>query len=164
MKYIFFLLLTWNAYHHAHAQQETTKIYLLRHAEKDTTIKQDPSLTKEGVERSERLSNLLKEVPVDKLFSTNARRTKQTLLPLSISKGLAIDFYDSKDSMSMEKLYSLIKYKTTVIAGHSNTIPDLVNTLIGQEVYPEMDESEFGKIWVLTFYKMHLVDCSVFNY
>ena len=80
MKYIFFLLLTWNAYHHAHAQQETTKIYLLRHAEKDTTIKQDPSLTKEVVERSERLSNLLKEVPVDKLFSTNARRTKQTLI------------------------------------------------------------------------------------
>ncbi|MBK8604041.1 MAG: hypothetical protein IPN87_13595 [Saprospiraceae bacterium] len=46
MKYIFFLLISWTVHQHAFTQQETTKIYFIRHAEKDTTIKQDPSLTK----------------------------------------------------------------------------------------------------------------------
>jgi len=48
----------------AFTQQETTKIYLIRHAEKDTTIKQDPPLTAQGIERSELLAKILKDVKV----------------------------------------------------------------------------------------------------
>jgi len=164
MKYIFFLLISWTLHQQAFTQQETTKIYLIRHAEKDTAIKQDPPLTPQGIARSELLASILKDVPVDQLFSSKALRAKQTLMPLSISKGLSIEIYDTKDTASMEKLFNLIRFKTSVIAGHSNTIPEIVNSLIGKEIYPELDEAEFGKIWILTFYKMNLVDCSVLNY
>ncbi len=145
-------------------QGQITKIYLIRHAEKDTFIATDPPLSATGMTRSIKLALLLGDIPVEKIFATKSHRTQQTVEPLSRSKSLEIQIYDSNDSTSIQDLFDQVRFKTSVIAGHSNTIPQIVNALIGQERYVEMDENEYSKIWILIFNKVKLVDCSVLNY
>ena len=51
-----------------------------------------------------------------------------------------------------------------MIAGHSNTVPPLVNALIGKNEFTTMDENEYGKIWIVVFKGNALIDYSVLNY
>lgn len=146
------------------AQEQLTKIYLIRHAEKETNIADDPPLSEAGVARSQRFARLLKDEQIGKIFATKARRTQLTVEPLSRDKSIDVQIYDSNDSTSMQDLFDQVRFKTSVIAGHSNTIPKIINELIGQERFPDIEEDEYGKIWILIFNKVKLVDCSILNY
>ena len=66
-------------------------IYLVRHSEKEVSASMygsDPPLTPCGKKRSESLSNFLKDVPIEVIYSTDYTRTKNTALPTAQSKGL----------------------------------------------------------------------------
>ena len=68
-------------------------IYLVRHSEKEVSASMygsDPPLTPCGEKRSESLSNFLKDVPIEVIYSTDYIRTKNTALPTAQSKGLNI--------------------------------------------------------------------------
>ncbi|MCW3087421.1 MAG: phosphoglycerate mutase, partial [Sediminibacterium sp.] len=40
--------------------------------------------------------------------------------------------------------------KTIIVAGHSNTTPALVNLLIKENRYPNLDDSVYNKLWIVT--------------
>lgn len=137
-----------------HAQ--TSTYILLRHAEKDTTtagatmMKADPPLTEQGWKRAERLVQVLAAYVPDEIYSTNYIRTRSTVMPLSKKFNKEVQLYDNKYIKEfLEKLLQL-KGKTIVVVGHSNTTPRLVNLLIGENRYPDLDERVYDLLWIVT--------------
>ena len=57
-----------------------TSIFIVRHAEKEAG--DDPGLTAQGLERARRLEELLSNARIDALFSSEYRRTRDTLQAL----------------------------------------------------------------------------------
>jgi len=146
--------------------QETviTKIILVRHAEKAEDGTKNPPLSENGRQRAQKLVDFLAFEKIDAIYATPYLRTRQTVEPLSKDKN--VDIVEYLPGKSEETTRELLKNvgKTTVVVGHSNTIPLLVNTLIGEEKYIQLPEEEFGKIWILIFDNHQLIDCSVYTY
>ena len=134
-----------------------TSIYiLLRHAEKDTStagssmMKADPPLTKEGEQRAQKLLEVLKAYTPDTIYSTNFIRTKNTVAPFSKKFNKEVQLYDPKLLTAFSEQLLLIKGKTIIIAGHSNTTPALVNMLLKENKYPSLDDSVYNQLWIVT--------------
>jgi phosphohistidine phosphatase SixA len=146
------------------SNNDITKIIILRHAEKMVDGSKNPSLSEIGKMRAIKLKDMLADIKIDKLFSTPYLRTKQTLEPLSISKNLPISDYNPSDKSFAENLILQQKGKTVVIAGHSNSSPELVNSLLKYTKFSQLDEMEYGKLWIITFKNEQLIDCVLLNY
>jgi len=110
--------------------------YLVRHAEKDTSIKDEPPLTTAGLERAARIADILKGTRIDAIYSTMTMRTMLTVDSLADIKAMKILPYDNK---GLKQLLEEIKNSTTnnrvFIVGHSNTIPSIANTLAGEDIF-----------------------------
>ncbi len=135
---------------------QTTTFILLRHAEKDTShagspmMKADPPLSKAGEARAERLLEVLKEYNPDMIYSTNYIRTKATATPLAKKFSKEIQIYDPKNLAAFAEQIMQQTGKTVVVIGHSNTTPALVNLLIKEAKYPNLDESVYNQLWIVT--------------
>ena len=140
----FVLLSVWQL-----SAQETTFI-LVRHAEKQQDGTKDPGLTKEGVARSLRLKDLLAEQEVDAIFSTPYQRTKLTVTPLAAAKEVSIQIYEPFKEGFLGQLIAAYPNQTVIISGHSNTVPLLINKLIGEEKYEQLDDSDYNDLFVVT--------------
>lgn len=127
-----------------------TKIILVRHAEKDTMGGSNPGLTADGVNRAERLSQSFPGISPDEFYSTNYIRTVATVTPWAKIAGKKVQLYDAKSQTAFATLLKQPLGKTIVIAGHSNTVPPLVNLLLGQEKYSLLKDNEYDKIFVIT--------------
>jgi len=115
------------------------QILLLRHAEKQAG--KDPSLTDRGKQRAIWLADFLSEYQPNKLFTTDYKRTKETLAPLAKKQQITVVIYNPRElSAFAEKLKKL--NGTIVVAGHSNTTPKLAGLLTGKK-YKQFDEKEF---------------------
>lgn len=123
--------------------------FLVRHAEKEKD-QQDPDLSPEGKARAERLATILKDAGIFKVYSTVYKRTINTALPtiqaLDCEQG---SFRADKQGEFIETLLKHQKGKRFLIVGHSNTTPALVNHLIGNAVYEDIDHEEYGKLFVV---------------
>ncbi|MBT8252455.1 MAG: histidine phosphatase family protein, partial [Bacteroidia bacterium] len=127
----------------------STAYYLIRHSEKELSdpTDDDPHLTQQGLLRSAKLSYVLENVKFDAVYSTNYNRTTETAQPIAEKNGIdALTFYDPR-SMDMKGFVEETNGKTVLIVGHSNTTPFLVNTLIGEEKYEEIDESVYSHLY-----------------
>ena len=138
------------------ALAQTSTYILLRHAEKDTStagstmMKADPPLTQQGRERAEKLLTVLAAYTPDAIYSTNYTRTKSTVTPLAKKFNKDIQVYDSKDLAIFSEKLLQEKGKTIIVAGHSNTTPQLVNLLIKEKKYANLDESVYNQLWIVT--------------
>jgi broad specificity phosphatase PhoE len=109
----------------------TTTVYLVRHAEKDTTPGlTDPPLTPAGRQRALALRDSLASHNPVALFTTDTRRTRDTLVPLEAALQLTPMSYDAKDPA---RIAALIRReyagKKVVVVGHSNTLLPLIEAL-----------------------------------
>jgi len=153
MKY--FLVIVFTAFV-ALVKAQTTTIILLRHAEKDTSLpnatmmKADPPLTKAGEERAVRLLTVLKDYKPDIIYSTNYIRTKATVTPLAQKFAKDVVVYNPNDLVKFAEELRVQKGKTIVVAGHSNTTPALVNTLLKEKKYESLPDSVYNKFWIVT--------------
>ena len=79
-----------------HEDHSITSIYLIRHAEKDRSDKEnkDPELTEKGKQRAERWAEVLGLSKMDAVYSTNYQRTLQTAAPTAMRNGLEIQTYE----------------------------------------------------------------------
>lgn len=145
-------------------KDQITRIIIVRHAEKNIDGSKNPSLSEAGKSRAEKLNLMLTEFKIDRLFSTPYARTTQTLEPIAASRKLEIGSYNPDDKDFAKNLISRQKGKTMVIAGHSNTCAALVNSLVNEHKFQDIDESDYGKIWIVTFKNEQLYDCILLNY
>ena len=137
----------------AQESDEIFTLYLVRHSEKDLTSdnQSDPPLTECGEKRSEHLSNFLKEIDLDVIYSTNYTRTKNTALPTALSKELEVRQYKAQNLKDFSKL--LIESKqNALVVGHSNTTAVLAGLLVNQtlgafdlDIYNRIYKVEFKK-------------------
>lgn len=127
-----------------------TSIYLVRHAEKDLTQAQDPPLTEQGKRRAERLVDILKHDSIQAVYSTNTQRTRDTALPVAKHNELDIQLYKVGD-LNRNDLVHKHGGASILIVGHSNTIPNLVNSLIGEDKYADLSELEYDDVFLVQF-------------
>jgi broad specificity phosphatase PhoE len=135
----------------APTSQETTLI-MVRHAEKMDDGTRDPSLNEMGKDRAERLAQLLQEdFNIDAVYSTPYKRTRETAQPMADYIEKEIQTYDPRDLKGFINFLMEAKKGTTVlVVGHSNTTPNLVNVVLGEEKYEQLDESAYGDIFIVT--------------
>lgn len=127
-------------------EQDSLTIYLFRHAEKEA-VGEDPDLTSAGLERAKILQQVISEPSVAHLFSTNTRRTVQTIQPFSDYYEKEIEFYNPRELEAFaDTLRSLSG--VIIVSGHSNTTPRLVSFITGQEI-PDLDEKEYDQLFII---------------
>lgn len=127
-----------------------TTFILVRHAEKAKDGSKNPNLTKIGQERAERLKTMLQAVGVTAIYSTNYNRTRQTVEPLAKLLNLNIQAYEAHDKTILDQLKTAQAGGVVLMAGHSNTVPAMVNHLLGSDTYADLDESDYDNLFMVT--------------
>lgn len=121
-------------------------IYLVRHAEKIDKSK-DADLSPQGLQRAKYLETLLNQIPFDAVYATQFKRTQKTVSPIAKrleKEVIIIDAY--KPNLQVDQV-TRQKLKHILIAGHSNTIPLLIEQLGGPKV--TIEESEYNNLFIL---------------
>jgi len=126
-----------------------TTIYLIRHAEKENAGS-NPELSQKGIERSHFWKNYFLEKSIDVIYVTSTKRSQMTIDPLAASLQKEIYFY-KPEQMGLKTLAEKHPGKAILVVGHSNTIPEYVNQLLGENKYPEMQEDEYDNLFIVTF-------------
>jgi len=128
-----------------------TTIYLIRHAEKDRSDKEnkDPALTEEGKQRAERWAEVFGLSKMEAVYSTNYQRTLQTAAPTAVRNGLEIQTYEP-NNLNIDSIATIHKGERILIVGHSNTTPMLVNRALGEERFEWIEDTVNGNLFVLT--------------
>ena len=126
-----------------------TSYYIVRHAEKASeTMASDVPLSDAGKRRAEALREVLKNEKISQIYSTNYLRTKGTVQPLSDATGTGITVYDSRDTSFVNRLKKEGK-GGILIVGHSNTVDDLVNGFMGQDLLTDLADNRYGDLFVI---------------
>lgn len=127
--------------------------YIVRHAEKATAapnMSSDVPLSEAGQQRAVALKNVLAKEKLKSIFSTQTIRTTSTAKPLAELKGITVQLYSPRDTVDrfISRLKS-IKKGSVLIVGHSNTVDDLVNKMMGQNLLTDLPETEFDNLFIV---------------
>jgi phosphohistidine phosphatase SixA len=131
-----------------------TKIYLVRHAEKQTGT--DPELTDTGKKRAGDLMRTLQNKNVHRIYVTQFKRTQMTADSMRLQLGIDTVHYlaDENGIDLFNKIAAHNDFNTTiVIIGHSNTVPDYIKKM-GVANYPQANiiDTEFNNLFKV-YYK-----------
>jgi broad specificity phosphatase PhoE len=130
-------------------QCKSTKVYIVRHAEKSTNPPKDPDLTDEGRERAQYLATLLKNKEIKAVYATETRRTRQTAEPFTLQEGLAIQSY--KNDTLQKFLYRILDAEqNALIVGHSNTVIRMLTELDLHPSIKEIPENDYDNFYIVT--------------
>jgi 2,3-bisphosphoglycerate-dependent phosphoglycerate mutase len=138
-------------YYQASAQDEKiTTFILVRHAEKSNESNADPDLSPEGKARVEKLAALLRDTRIDAVYTTNYKRTRNTVVPIAEAKGLQLKTYEPLKADVLNDILSNAPGSTVLISGHSNTIPWTANWLIGKDELKNFTDSEYDNLLIIS--------------
>lgn len=128
-----------------------TTLILVRHAEKIKDGSSNPALTPAGTLRANELAYVLKHVPLDVVYSTQYKRTLQTVKPVAREKGLEIKAYKpGEEKTFIEKILKTHPGETVLISGHSNTIPVLANILLGRQDFKDLEDNVYDNMFIIS--------------
>ncbi len=132
---------------------QITTFYLIRHAEKDRSDPEalDPELNQKGLGRAMHWAEIVNEVPLDAIYTTDYERTSMTAAPTAVKQDITVQYYDPQ-TIDIERFKQDNQGKNVLVVGHSNTTPEMVNKLIGEERYPPMDDSDNGSLFIVTLF------------
>ena len=127
--------------------QNTTTIYLIRHCEK-AAPNNNPDLSEEGRLRAQRWAKYFEEVKFDVYYSSDYNRTYQTCEAISADRKSEI-ILRKPEHTDLKQLLREHAGKTILLVGHSNTIPKQLNALLGARKYDDIDEEEYGNLYII---------------
>lgn len=133
----------------APAQSREVTILLVRHAEKADATSQDPELSPAGRERAERLVKRIGKFRPGAFYSTDFKRTRDTVTPLAKKRNKQVQIYDARKPQELIDQIMKSSTKRFVVSGHSNTIPGLANLIAKKELFKNLDDSEYSVIWLI---------------
>lgn len=140
---------------------KVTTVYLVRHAEKAATPPADPPLSEAGQMRAKNLARVLGKAGIKTIYTSQFARTKQTAEPLAQALGLTNTVVPvtmdttMRNELAPQYLKEMAERihakagETTLIVGHSNTVPALIKAL-GGDVVPTIDDSDYDNLFVVT--------------
>ena len=126
-------------------------VHLVRHAEKaagDGVDKKDPPLSEKGKERAEALVVALAAKPITAVFATEYRRTQETVEAVATAKNLTVKIVNANDTKELVRLIREHAGKEVLVAGHSNTVPEIAKEL-GLTEELALDDDAFGDWFIL---------------
>lgn len=128
-----------------------TTCIIVRHAEKEATGA-DPNLDADGHARAEELKRILEKVPVKNIYTTPFNRTRQTVQPLAAAKGVTVSEYATTKTYPqlVDEILSSNRGKVAVIAGHSNTVPEILKELSNNAFNVSISESQYDNLFIVT--------------
>lgn len=149
-------------------------VILVRHAEKDAQSKdaRDPSLSAAGQARAEELARLLGASGATKLYTSELKRTRETLAPLAAKLGVASEALPAaKSEAVVSALDALPAGSVAVVCGHSNTIPRVaellgakLTKLVEMQGMPMIEDAAFDRVFVVTRPATGPATCVELNY
>lgn len=140
--YLLFLLL-------AFFSCKTTTYYISRHAEKAGGMSSDSPLTPFGEKEAKDLQAYLKDKKIGAVYSTNFIRTRSTAQPTSDFFALPVTLYNPAKSAALADSLKAHNSRNVLIVGHSNTVDDLVNEFMGSHVMNDLQETEYGSLFIV---------------
>ncbi len=152
-----FLALVLAAAHgHAAAQEATTTVILVRHAERATEPRDDPGLSAEGVARATALVHALGKSGISAIYSTRYARTRATAAPLARALGLEVRLVEaaamsgagSDAAQLAERIRRDHRGATVLIVGHSNTVPAIIDAL-GAGPAGTIKDDEYDNLFIV---------------
>ena len=130
-----------------------TTVVLVRHAEKDTQPPDNPPLSAAGQARSQELARVLEGANIRAIYATQFARTQQTVQPLADRLGLPVTQVDASDAAGLvNHIVSNHRGEAVLVAGHSNTVPRIIEKLNGGQI-PAIADTEYDKLFVVTIYR-----------
>jgi len=131
-----------------------TTVILVRHAEKNIEPNNpDPDLSPAGQARAQELVRMLGAAGVNAIYATNFKRTQQTVKPLADKLGVPATLVDARKTPDLiNAILTANRGQMVLVAGHSNTLPEIVNAL-GGGTTPEIPDNEYDSMFIVTIYK-----------
>ncbi|HIB02665.1 MAG TPA: hypothetical protein EYO34_04815 [Candidatus Marinimicrobia bacterium] len=125
-------------------------VYLIRHAEKMIIPgEDDPDLTSEGFERAEALALAMSTIEAGAVYSSQYKRTQQTVAPLTKAWSVEAVVISADDpEKQIDVLFKNNCDQNVVIAGHSNTLPGLIELLVIPEKIT-IEDDQYGDLYVV---------------
>ncbi len=136
-------------------QNTITQYYFIRHAEKVDSSK-NPDLSEKGLEKAQQWKTLFSKINFDAVYSTDFNRTLQTIQPIVADNNQLLKIYNPK-MIDIEAFKKETHGKTILIVGHSNTIPNMVNQIIKENKYTNIEENQFGNLYIVTLFENQIV-------
>jgi broad specificity phosphatase PhoE len=131
---------------------DSATLIFVRHAEKSDDGTSNPPLTNEGEGRAIRIMQMLKKSysKVDAVYSTPYKRTQSTAEPTANEFDVIVQEYDPRaPNVFVKSLLKNHRGEVVLIVGHSNTTPFLVNLVLGEEKFKQLDESAYNEIFIV---------------
>ena len=126
-------------------------VLLVRHAEADYPSDPiNPALTTAGQARTQKLVHVAEKAGVSAVYATEFQRTQLTVEPLATALGLTVQQYTSTDTEGIvDQVLDNHDGETVLIAGHSHTVPQIINEFGGQ--LPAATVTDFDNLFVVTY-------------
>ncbi len=125
----------------------SSSIFVVRHAEKADPSDPDTPLSPAGEARAQALAAVLRSKGVRTVFATEFKRTQQTAAPTAKGAGVDVVIINNADRPQLlERARAVPMGEAVLIVGHSNTVPDIVRELSGEEV-DGINENEFNNLY-----------------
>lgn len=131
------------------SDEKSTIIYLVRHAEKDTTDKSDnPALTKEGEDRALKLLELIGNQPFKSIWSTPYQRNINTVKPIAEQQNITIQHYEWHEWK--EEINSIKNTGNAhIVCGHGDNLVHMIEHLNGTPPLPKVGSHDYSNIFKL---------------
>lgn len=134
---------------------DVSTVIVLRHAEKAGSPAEDPALSADGQARAARLAQLLggpsDAGPVRRIFTSEARRARETAAPLAQRLGIEPRTILARD---VDGLLRALRREgrgvTSVVVGHGDTVPAIVAGLSDGRSRVALDDADHGSLFVVT--------------
>jgi len=135
-------------------RRPVTTIILTRHAEKIIDPNNpDVDLSPAGQARALEIVRMLGDAGVNAIYATQYKRTQQTVKPLADKLGLPVTIVNAKNTPDLiAQIKAQNSGQTILVAGHNNTVPEIIAALGGPQ-YPPIPDTEYDNLFVVTVYR-----------
>ena len=133
------------------AAQDSTVVFLVRHAEKSSDPDAaDPPLTAAGEARAAALREALEGTPVHAVIATQRERTQATARPLAQARGIVPEIVSLGDAHADSVAAAVRRHAghTVLVVGHSNTVARIIRALGGLSLR-DLCDPEHANLFVL---------------
>ncbi len=122
-------------------------IYVVRHAEK--AAGRNPDLTSAGKKRARALSRVLRSQRLKECYATQFKRTQQTVAPSAARIGRKVKLYRAGGEKEfVKRLLREHQGDTVLVAGHSNTVPGILDHL-GIRKPVHLSDSDYDDLFMV---------------
>ena len=124
-------------------------VFLVRHGDIDLPpASDDPDLNAAGRQRADALAILLGSTGVGRIFTSELRRTKQTVAPLAARLNVQPSVVPVP-AVFAQKVSSGAFGGSVLVAGHSNTVPEMIAALGAEAANIVIGDTEFDNLFVV---------------